>query len=100
MCIRDRFKASGKKEASHSSIGGKESIGHQAVCVKSVSYTHLDVYKRQVPLVAEVQSVFLYLACYLWPCGRPVSYTHLREQLTDITGSQTEAAMLVNQIYL
>ena len=65
-----------------------------AVGVASVSYTHLDVYKRQFPVAAFVCSALFsrhpavpgWKAFSAWLCGTswPVSYTHLRSAGADM----------------
>ena len=52
---------------------------HLVVVIFTEIWIQLHIIKEvmhpsHVPLVAEVQSIFLYLACYFWPCGRLFGY--------------------------
>ena len=64
MCIRDRvrFIKSGRQLGAHGLVRQPRSGTFSARCVHPVSYTHLDVYKRQLQLCNDRRGIWLTVA--------------------------------------
>ena len=60
MCIRDRVNRAAESKLS-AALKAKATLNHKTVSMEAVSYTHLDVYKRQMHyLFQEGRTVFKY----------------------------------------